>query len=405
MCSRAAPCRRAVDLVVHRDLRDIIGYYIALYGTTGLLLPFLPVHFLALGFTGSQVATLSSVSPVAMLVVPPLWGYLADRTGRASSLLLIATSGWAMAMALQLGVASFWMALLVMMIQAFFGPSLSALADALAVGAALRTGVPFARIRLWGSIGFIVTSFSFGQALAQGVHPSRVLLAGLTVATIAVLFAALVHRSSPPANGLGRPPSISEAAGLLRQRSLLLFLVMSGFHWASFTPYNLFLTPHLTQVTGTKAFIGPSLALGVGAEVLGMRYFDVLQRRVPLFGLLGLSFALNAGRWWVMTWGESGPLLVLLQVLHGFGFGVFFVGSVAYLERAVPPALRSTGRALFGAVAFGLGGVGGNQLAGWLFDHGGTRGAFRASVFLELIALMLLGVLALSRPREPASCT
>jgi hypothetical protein len=50
-------------------------------------------------------------------------------------------------------------------------------------------------------------------------------------------------------------------------------------------------------------------------------------------------------------------------------------------------------------VVFGLGGAGGNQLAGWMFDHGGTRGAFRASVFLELGALALLGVLVFRRPR------
>lgn len=385
------------------ELVRVIGYYLALYGATGLLMPYLPVHFLALGFSGAQVAALSSVAPAAMVVVPPLWGYLADRTGRGATLLVVATGGWALALALQLGARSFSAALGAMVVQALFGPSLSSLIDAQAVGAAQRAGVAYARVRLWGSVGFIVTSLAFGQALARGVAPSWVVPAGLTVALVATGMAAALARGAGGTAG-ARPPSPREAAALLRRGGLALFLGAAALHWASFAPYTMFLAPHLERVTGSKGYVGPSLAVAVGAEVLGMRYFAQLQRRASPLGLLALCFAVNAARWWAMTWLEGGTALVVLQALHGLGFGVFFVASVAYLEQEIPASLRSTGRALFGAVAFGAGGAVGNQIAGWRFDHGGTGKAFGASVLLELAALALLGLLATRRPRAPGSC-
>jgi MFS family permease len=254
-------------------------------------------------------------------------------------------------------------------------------------------------VRLWGSLGFIATSLAFGQALAAGVAPSWVVPSGLAVALVAVGLAVGLARGSGAGKSAASPPSLREAAGLLRQRELVLFLLAAGLHWASFSPFTMFLAPHLERVTGSRSYVGPSLAIAVGAEVLGMRYFEQLQRRMTLLGLLAVAFVVNAGRWWAMTWLEQGAALLVLQAIHGLGFGVFFVTAIAYLERAVPAALRSTGRALLGAVVFGLGGAGGNQLAGGMFDHGGTRGAFRASVLLELGALALLGVLVFRRPR------
>jgi PPP family 3-phenylpropionic acid transporter len=375
------------------ELLRVIGYYLALYGATGLLLPYLPVHFLALGFSGAQVAALSSVAPAAMVVIPPLWGYLADRTGRGAMLLVVATGGWALALALQLGARSFSAVLGAMVVQALFGPSLSSLIDAQAVDVAQRAGVVYAQVRLWGSVGFIMTSLTFGQALARGVAPAWVIPAGLAVALVATAMAAALARGAGTVGG--KPPSPREAAALLRQGSLVLFLGAAALHWASFAPHTMFLAPHLERVTGSKGYVGPSLAVAVGAEVLGMSYFAQLQRRVSLLGMLALCFAVNAARWWAMAWLEGGVALVALQALHGLGFGVFFVASIAYLEREIPASLRSTGRAVFGAAVFGLGGALGNQLAGWRFDHGGTRTAFGASVLLELGALGLLAVLAL----------
>ncbi|MCS6901518.1 MAG: MFS transporter, partial [Myxococcales bacterium] len=332
--------------------------------------------------------------------IPPLWGYLADRSGRGPTLLAVATGSWAMALALLFGARSFPIALGVMAVQALFGPSLSPLIDAQAVGAAQRAGVAYARVRLWGSVGFVVTSLAFGQALARGVAPSWVIPAGFTAALVATGMAVMLARRAP-GSLVTRPPSPREAVGLLRQRGLVLFLGAAGLHWASFAPYTMFLALHLERVTGSKDFVGPSLAVAVGAEVLGMRYFSHLQRCTSPLRLLILCFLVNALRWWAMTCLEGGVVLVVLQIVHGLGFGVFFVASIAHLEREIPASLRSTGRALFGAVAFGLGGAVGNLMAGWCFDHEGTRGAFETSILLEIGAVGLLAPLAARSPREP----
>lgn len=378
-------------------LPRIAGYYLALYGVTGLLLPYLPVHFLALGFTGSQVAALSSVTAAATVVLPPVWGYLADRTGRAATLLAVSTGCWALAIAGHLGARTFGAVLGVMVVQSFFGSSLSTLIDALAMTAAGRAGVEYARLRLWGSIGFIVTSLVFGQALARGVQAWAVIPAALVAAGVATAVAA----SLPPRLlSASRRVTPGDVVTLVRRPELWMFFVATALHWASFSPYNLFLSAHFQRVTGSTALVGLALAVGVSAEVGAMRAFGRLRASLPLVPLLGVAFALNVVRWAGMAWVTSGAALVLLQVIHGLSFGVFFVGSVAFLEQSVPEAARSTGRALYGAFVFGLGGMAGHQLAGWVYDHGGTPRAFQVAAWVELGALLALGCLVLARRVE-----
>ncbi|MBL9039555.1 MAG: MFS transporter, partial [Archangium sp.] len=63
-------------------------FYLLYFCTVGVLLPFLPAYLRALGLSASEAGVAQAVSPVVMLVVPPLWGHLADRTGRHGRVLV-----------------------------------------------------------------------------------------------------------------------------------------------------------------------------------------------------------------------------------------------------------------------------------------------------------------------------
>ena len=72
-------------------------FYFVLFTSVGIILPYLPPYFRSLGFSGKEIALAVSLQPLLMIVVPPLWGYLADRTSRPVLLLRIATAGAALA--------------------------------------------------------------------------------------------------------------------------------------------------------------------------------------------------------------------------------------------------------------------------------------------------------------------
>jgi PPP family 3-phenylpropionic acid transporter len=92
-------------------------------------------------------------------------------------------------------------------------------------------------------------------------------------------------------------------------------------------------------------------------------------------------------------------VLVALAPLHGLTFGAFYVASVAFLSRRVPPELRASGQALFSAVTFGLGGLVGYASSGAAYDWLGGHRLFAVAAVLELVAAVL--VLQAASPPEP----
>ena len=136
-----------------------------------------------------------------------------------------------------------------------------------------------------------------------------------------------------------------------------------------------------------------------------------VAKRIPLFPLLGLSFALTSLRWFVMARVDDGPTLAAIQVLHAFTFGAFYVGAITYLDETVPPSLRATGRALFTSVSIGLGGLIGHQMAGLTYDFGRTHAigggqlAFYAAAAIEWLAPVALYLSYRQSPPKPRNGT
>lgn len=362
-------------------------FYFAMFTATGLMLPYLPPFYRTLGFGGLEIAALGSIQAMLLVVVPPFWGFRADRSGDPARLLRVAAAGAVLCFAPLLAAGSFVAVAAVLFATGLFTSPISTLADAVAVDQARRRGGSYARLRLWGSVGFVVSSWSFGVWLDRGGAAGDVVPAVLGCLAFAAL-AALPVRGAAGAR-LARP-SLADARRLAADPGFLLFLGASALHWAALSPFHLFFAVHLGDLGVGPAWIGAGLAIGVVAEVAVMWAFPALSNRWPLYGLLAAAYLSGAVRWTLTAFLDGGPLLAAAQLLHGLGFGAFFVGSIAHLARTVPPHLLATGRALFGAVAFGAGGLLGNAVAGTLYDVGGGRLAFAVAAAFELLALPLL---------------
>ena len=79
---------------------------------------------------------------------------------------------------------------------------------------------------------------------------------------------------------------------------------------------------------------------------------------------------------------------MLLQLMHGLTFGLFWATAMDAMAGLVPPRLRATGQALFSAIVFGAGNAFGYQLAGRAYDaYGSAAPLFAWAAALELVAL------------------
>lgn len=366
-------------------------FYFCYFAGTGLIIPYLALYFhQKLGFSGQQVATAMSLSPLAMIFVPPAWGFVADRTQRPALILQVACVGVFLSSVPLVWADRIGVCIGIMAVIALFQSPITSLSDTVAVLEAKRIGTNYERLRLWGSIGFIVSAWVFGEFVALANLPFAILVV-LATATAA---ACLVREPSQPVHMA--PPSIRDAFQLLRQPGFFAFLIAGMVHWASCSPSYTFFPIHIKDLGLDNHFVGWAFAVGVTSEILMMWRYRSVSRHIPLFPLLGLSFALTSLRWFVVARVDDPWTLVAIQVLHAFTFGAFYVAVITYLDRTVPPPLRATGRALFTSVSIGFGGLIGNQLAGFMYDTGKAHGlgggnlAFYVAAGIEWIAPVAL---------------
>jgi PPP family 3-phenylpropionic acid transporter len=362
----------------------IAGFYVLYFACVGVTLPFLPAYLKSLHMSASEVGVLLALSPALALVAPSLWGHLADRSGRPDRVLRLLGLGACAGFAPLLWARSFAGAAACMAAYAVFNSSITAVIDGIALQRVHSAGGNFARLRLWGSLGFVCSATAFGQ-IAIGADHSTVVVSLALMGSFAAWAWTLDVRTGPRE---AEPPFAG--LRLLGQRDLTLMLIASALHWIACAPFHGLFAIHVQALGLPLWVVGLSAGLGVIAEVAVMYAYPRVAERISARHVLGLAFLGSAVRWLGMASASSARALVLLSLLHGLTFGAFYVASIALVSRRVPQGLRARGQALFASFTFGLGGLVGYVGAGVGYDHLGGRGLFAAAAGVELMALAFL---------------
>jgi PPP family 3-phenylpropionic acid transporter len=363
---------------------------------------FFAPYLRGLGFSGEQLGALWSPAQIAAAPAALLWGTAADRFITRPRALVICTLGAASAMAgLPFARTPFAVGALLFG-HAIFNAGTIPLVDSLT----MEAGASYPRVRLFGSVGFVVVAEAAGLVLsARGNLPAD----GLVPASMFALVAGTAATAA--AIALQRQPvmEISPASSKAHLRdvarlfhgALPVLLLVCAVHWAACAPYHLLFGVLVRDLGLGADLTGMGMALGVVAEVAVLFAFPVLARRYSLRALLAVSFATTAVRWALVSRATSAAELVLLQLLHGATFGLWWGASVQAMGRLVPTALRATGQALFSAVVFGAGNAIGFALSGAGYDRfGGAPKVFAVGAAVEMGNLVLLAVATRWRPLE-----
>ncbi|WNG58929.1 MFS transporter [Archangium gephyra] len=376
----------------------LIGFYALYFSITGIVLPFLPAYLKSLTLSVSQIGLLLSLSPLLALVAPHLWGHLADRTGRPHHVLSAVCAGACLGFIPLLFVERFPTLVAALAAYAFFASSITPLIDSLALQHIARTGGSYSHLRLFGSLGFVLSSTLFGLSV-DSVGRATVLAAFSLLITLTLWSFTLRDSSGPTA----RVP-VHPLAGLqlLADRELSWLLAACALHWIACAPYHGTFSIFVGSLGLPPSVVGISMGLGVTAEVLVMLLYPRVADRISPRNLLVLAFAASALRWAGLSLATSRGVIAALSLLHGLSFGVFYVASIAFVVRRVPPHLRASGQGLFAAITFGLGGLVGYSSAGAGYDWLGGHRLFAAATVLELAAAALVLRIPPQEPRLPA---
>ena len=149
-----------------------------------------------------------------------------------------------------------------------------------------------------------------------------------------------------------------------------------------------FYAVHTASLGFSDTVPGLTWGLAVIAEIVLFFWGARLVERVAPSQLIVVVLVLTAVRWALTAAARSEAVVVALQTGHAITFSAFHLASVLLLSRLVPAESRTGGQALYGGIAYGLGGTTGLALAGALVDRIGTSRVFALEAVIALGALV-----------------
>lgn len=356
-----------------RPEHSISGLLFCYFATVGALSPYLSLYLAESGHSIERIGVLMALPQLMRIIGPPFWGWLADLSQRHALLLRISAVGNLLLMACLPGVARSYAAVFVLLSMLYFvNAAQGPLAETYTLAIAGTDAGRYGRLRVWGSIGYLLAVVVVGPLLDR-IGTSRlpliVLLMGVPLLALAWTL--------PPRASRERAARPQRVRSRLREPAVLLFLAASFLMIFSHGALYAFFSLYLEQFGYSKTAIGLIWSIGVLVEIVLFRFQSRLFGRFRADQLLSFSL-LTAGIRFALVAASGGGLLLILvtQLMHGVTFGVHHSASMTYLQKWFSPAQQGRAQALFVTIAYGLGGSSGGLLASLLWTQISPGAAF-----------------------------
>lgn len=364
------------------------------YAHVGVLGTYLPLWLKSIGFSVLSIGWLTSLQAVTRVFAPYLWGLLSDRSGDrvkwlrwCASVALLWSAGL-LATRGEWGVPAL-LFLLFSHTSGMMSMNEAAMAHLVSEGGRFDPR-RYGRMRLFGSLGFMVAVFLAGiwfqdQGLAGFPVWVFVTLVGVTLATWSLPPASPEPLAQP--QGVALPVAAASVLSVLRQRQVQWFLGSLFFHILAHMGLYVFFSLYLDTLGYSKTWIGILWAVGVVVEIVWFFTQGRWLHRLSLTAWLMLASALTCLRMGLTAAvGTSLGWMLLLQCLHCITFAAHHTACVALISHYFPGPLRGRGQAIYTLVGYGLSGVLGGVLGGLLVTAFGL-----SSVYWACSAVALLG--------------
>ena len=371
-----------------RQLAPFAALSASYFAHIGFFNPYLPLWLQELGLSILAISVLVSVQAATRLFAPYGWGWLSDRTGERIQLMrysacaaLLASTGlwWDGGVNWLFGV----LLLMFMHTSAMMPMSEAAMAH-LVTQDGVFNARRYGRIRLWGSVGFLVTVMVAGVFFERaGMHHFPAWTVATMLAVTVSVFCLPDFKEAIPAHALR-----VNVMPVLRQRAVQWFFASVFLHVLSHIGIYVFFSLYLDSLGYSKTMIGLLWALSVVVEI---GWFFTQSRWLPHMSLSAWLVLCSAAM--VLRMGltaSSAQVLVLLllaQALHALTFATHHTVCIALLSQHFSGRLRGRGQALYTVIGYGFPGVIGGLAGGMLSTHYGLSSVYWASMVISALAV------------------
>jgi nucleoside transporter len=340
------------------------------YAVRGMWYPFLANYLSAtrsdhgLGFTGVQTGwILGFAGALGSFLAPVLAGRTADRYLNAEKALGILHCLAGVLLFLNASSTTFASFMAIMLLFSIvYGPTQS-LTNSLALSHLTDRERSYPRTRLWGTVGWIVSSALFTYVVLRstdkatniGKIPHAMRAAGV-MAIFYAGYAFFALPKTPPKDTAPSPILPLRALALLRIPSVAILTLVAIPVAAIHTAYYLNIGPFLNTVVGIRLkMVGPTLAIAQLSEVGCLFILGPMLKRYGYATILTFGIAAQAVRFVIFAIDPPPAVVCVALALHGIAFACFFTTATLFIEKMSPPEIRHSTQTVFGIVLFGIG--------------------------------------------------
>lgn len=332
-----------------------------------------------LSANGGQIGMAFSTQSWGAIVAPFIVGLIADRFFNAEKILgLLHIVGAVLMYCLYQAndFASFYPYVLAYMIA--YMPTL-ALVNSVAFGQMQDPSKEFGKVRVWGTIGWIVAglmisyvfSWDSAQSIADGMLKNTFLLC--SIASLALGVFSFTLPNTPPQSG-GQAVTLRDILGLdalalLKDKNFFVFFLSSVLICIPLAFYYQNANPFLTEI-GVENATG-KMTLGQVSEVLFMLALPIFLNRFGIKATLVIGMAAWVIRYALFAYGNADEGLFMLIVgiaLHGICYDFFFVSGQIYTNAKAGSTIKSAAQGLITLATYGVGMLVGFAVAGAITD-------------------------------------
>lgn len=354
--------------------------YFCMFSFIGIHMPFWPVWLKSKGVSALGIALLTALSFALKIVFTPVISNIVDVSGKKREAIILLAFGL-FASCLTFFFTDNFLSIFLLTTAAFacWSPIMS-LAESLATVNAKTHKLDYGKIRLWGSISFMIVAVFSGKLLDKFGEP--VLLWSICAAA-GLLFISSCFLPKTQFTSLR-----SKKAGIglfFKHKWFIYFLLATMFIQGSHAAYYTFGTIQWRDGGMTDQMIGilwgSSIAVEIAIFAFGLPLLNKLGP-IKIIMLGGFSAAL---RWLLIGSTDNIALLLAAQCLHALSFGASHFAAMRIISEHVDDSLSATGQGAYSAFIMGIG------MGLFVLLSGPLYTQFQHGVFYVMAGVSLLG--------------
>lgn len=351
-------------------------------------MPYWGLYLQSEQFSSADIGILMSLFQISRIFAPNLWGWLADHTAKRVIWIKLTAFLGLLGFVAVFWAHGFWWLFFVMAALSLFTSSTLPLSESLTLAHLATTNGHYSRIRMWGSLGFIVAAVILGFLIdAYGIKSLLWFLFAVQIVLFALTF------KLPDASIAPHAHDHFSLWQIVKQPVVVALLLgcalMVTAHGVLYNFYSIYLVEH----GYSKGMIGLLWSLGVICEIIIFMLMPKIMARFSLKAILLTSLALAVLRFAIIGVAVDNLVLLLVaQSLHAATFGSFHAASVEVITQFFNGRYQARGQAIYNSVAYGVGGTIGGLTGGYALHFLGGENTFLLAAVFPLLGFIVIAL-------------